>query len=189
MSLIVDDRNGVFVIRFSRPEIRNPLTTPVVKQLFELVDEVKRRSEIRKLIFTGTADVFASGADLREIEKLDPASAREFATRGQTLMNEIASLSTPTSAAINGYCFGGALDLALACQRRLASPNALFSHPGVGLGIITGWGGTQRLPRLIGEACAIEMLLTAGRFGAEWARRSGLIDEVTSGPLERALAL
>jgi enoyl-CoA hydratase len=188
MSLTVDDRNGIFVIRFSRPEIRNPLTTTVVKHLLELVGDVKLRSEIRRLIFTGTADVFASGADLREIEQLDPESAREFALRGQTLMNKVASISIPTVAAINGYCFGGGLDLALACKQRIASPDALFSHPGVGLGIITGWGGTQHLPRLIGEARALEMLITAGRFDSKWALSSGLVDEISEEPFERALA-
>ena len=187
MSLTVDDRNRVFIIRFSRPEIRNPLTTAVVKQLLELIKEIRRRPEIRKLIFTGTEDVFASGADLREISDLDALSAREFAHRGQTLMNEIAALPIPTVAAINGYCFGGGLDFALACKQRIASPNAIFSHPGVGLGIITGWGGTQRLPRLIGEAKALEMLLTAGRFDSEWALRSGLVTKVTSTPLTEAL--
>ena len=104
-------------------------------------------------------------------------------------MNEIAAMSIPTIAAINGYCFGGGLDLALACDHRIASTNAEFSHPGAGLGIITGWGGTQRLPRLIGEARALEMLLTAGRFEAEWALRSGLVDKIDDKPLELATAL
>jgi enoyl-CoA hydratase/carnithine racemase len=92
-----------------------------------------------------------------------------------------------TIAAINGYCFGGALDLAVACRHRIASPNAQFAHPGVSLGIITGWGGTQRLPRLIGETPTLEMLLTAGRFDAEWALRRGLVDEIADDPLEYAL--
>jgi enoyl-CoA hydratase len=187
MSLTVDDRNGIFVIRFSRPEMRNPLTKAVVEQLLELIDGLKHRAEIQKLVFTGTTDVFASGADLREIAELDPASAREFAIRGQILMNAIETLSISTIAAINGYCFGGGLDLALACKQRIASPHALFSHPGVGLGIITGWGGTQRLPRLIGDARALEMLLTAGRFDSKWALSCGLVDTVTPDLLNTAL--
>ncbi|HKP69182.1 MAG TPA: enoyl-CoA hydratase/isomerase family protein, partial [Pyrinomonadaceae bacterium] len=90
-------------------------------------------------------------------------------------------------AAINGVCFGGALDLALACDRRIASPNALFSHPGAGLGIITGWGGTQRLPRLVGEAVALELLFTGVRVSAEEALRYGLVDMVAHDPLAVAL--
>jgi len=187
MSLAIENLNEAMVIRFSDPEIRNPLTTGVVNQLLDLVVKVKQSGDIRKLVFTGSAHVFASGANLREIARLDEKSAKEFALRGQRLMNDIASLSIPTVAAVNGYCFGGALDLALACKQRIASPNAQFSHPGVGLGIITGWGGTQRLPRLIGEARALEMLLTAGRFNAEWALRSGLVDQLTTDPLDRAV--
>ena len=189
MSLTIDNLNVAMVIRFTNPGIRNPLTTDVVLQLLGLVADVKQNRDIKKLVFTGSADVFAAGANLREIAQLDPESARGFAIRGQQLMNEIASLAVTTIAAVNGYCFGGALDLALACDQRIASPNATFAHPGVGLGIITGWGGTQRLPRLIGEARALEMLLTAGKFDCEWALRSGLIDEVSSQPFERAIEL
>ena len=189
MSLAVDNLGEATIVRFTRPEIRNPLATDVIDDLLDLVTKIGGNPEITKLIFTGSEDVFASGANLREVAQLDPASAREFAVRGQTLMNEIASLSINTIAAVNGYCFGGALDLALACKQRIASPNAMFSHPGVGLGIITGWGGTQRLPRLIGEALALEMLLTAGKFDCEWALDSGLIDEITAQPHDRALEL
>ena len=92
-----------------------------------------------------------------------------------------------TIAAVNGYCFGGALDLALACKRRIAAPNAKFAHPGVSIGIMTGWGGTQRLPRLIGEAKALEMFLTAKVFGAAEALACGLIDEISDEPLRTAI--
>lgn len=93
-------------------------------------------------------------------------------------MTKITSLSQETIAAINGYCFGGALDLALACDRRIASPNATFAHPGASLGIITGWGGTQRLPRLVGTANALEMFFTASPIDAQRALRIGLIDSI-----------
>ena len=133
--------------------------------------------------------MFASGADLREIAEVTADTAREFSLRGQALMNMIASLKPLTVAAVNGYCFGGALDLALACDRRIASSKAIFSHPGTGLGIITGWGGTQRLPRLIGRANALEMFLTAGRFDANEALRIGLVDQVADDVLETALVI
>jgi enoyl-CoA hydratase/carnithine racemase len=94
---------------------------------------------------------------------------------------------TASIAAVNGLCFGGAFDLALACRRRIASPNAVFSHPGANLGIMTGWGGTQRLPRLVGEARALEIFLTGKRVSAVEALQIGLIDEIAENPLEFAL--
>ena len=173
-------------MRFCRPVARNPLSTDAIEHLDREIDTALDGG-VRKLVFTGTDDVFASGADLREIAELNDTTARAFAERGQALMNKIASLPIPTIAAINGYCFGGGLDLALACRYRVASPTAQFSHPGVSLGIITGWGGTQRLPRQIGEAAALEMLLTAGRFDAEWARRQGLVHEIADDSLDHAI--
>ncbi len=158
----------------------------VLEELHRIVDAI---SDCRALIVTGSEDVFASGADLREIAEITPETAREFALRGQTLMNKLAKLPIPTIAAINGFCFGGALDLALSCGRRIASPNASFSHPGANLGILTGWGGTQRLPRLIGEAAALEMFFTAKRVSAEEALQIGLVDEIADDPLPRALEL
>ncbi|HSK70120.1 MAG TPA: enoyl-CoA hydratase/isomerase family protein, partial [Pyrinomonadaceae bacterium] len=122
-----------------------------------------------------------------EIAQVTKETARAFASRGQNLMRKISELPQTTIAAINGYCFGGALDLALACKKRIASPNALFSHPGVNLGIITGWGGTQRLPRLVGEAKALEIFLTGKRVDAEEALRMGLIDEIARDPLAKCL--
>jgi len=114
-------------------------------------------------------------------------TVREFAERGQSLMKRIEDLPITTVAAINGYCFGGGLDLALACKKRFASHDTLFCHPGVGLGIITGWGGTQRLPRLVGEGPAMEMLLTASRLTAKEAMRIGLVDELADDVLIAAL--
>ncbi len=178
-NLIVEPGGGALVIRFDRPEIRNPLSIEVLEELQEIVDRASTQKELKKIIFTGTAGVFASGANLKEIAAVTPESAREFALRGQRLMNCIAAAPQKTIAAVNGYCFGGALDLALACDIRIASPGAVFCHPGVGLGIITGWGGTQRLPRLIGEAMALEVFLTAKKVTAEEALKIGLIDEIS----------
>ncbi|MFL6375793.1 MAG: enoyl-CoA hydratase/isomerase family protein [Pyrinomonadaceae bacterium] len=177
--------DGSLVIRFTRPEIRNPLSISVIETLQSLLD---RSSDFDRLIFTGTDNVFASGADLREIAKVDASKAREFALRGQRLMQTIAVLKQETVAAINGYCFGGALDLALACDRRIASPDSTFAHPGTSLGIITGWGGTQCLPRLIGTANALELFFTAAPIDACAALRIGLVSEIDEQPLKAALA-
>jgi enoyl-CoA hydratase len=180
---------STMVVRFTRPEIRNPLSTPVLDELDEIADACANKNSIRGLIFTGSEDVFASGADLREIHALTPETADSFARGGQALMTKFSSLPQIVIAAINGYCFGGALDLALACRYRIASPTAKFAHPGAGLGIITGWGGTQRLPRLIGRGRALELFFTAEAVDAEKAFVWGLVDHIVPEPLERALEL
>ena len=180
--------DSALVVRFTRPEIRNPLSVAVLGSVNQIIEACAVSKDIKKVVFTGVDDVFASGADLREIADIDHRNAAEFARRGQDLMSRIVSLPQVTIAAIDGYCFGGALDLALACKRRIASPNASFSHPGVGLGIITGWGGTQRLPRLVGEAKALEIFLTAKRINADEALRIGLIDKIADDPLAESLA-
>lgn len=186
-ALIVENLEKKKIIRFNRPEIRSPLSVFVLEELNEILDDFLTDSLIETIIFTGKEDCFASGADLREIAALTGETAREFALRGQNLMSKIAAANQTTIAAINGFCLGGALDLTLACNKRIASPNAIFSHPGVNLGIITGWGGTQRLPRLIGEAAALEMLLTAKRINAKEALRIGLINEIAENPLQKAV--
>jgi enoyl-CoA hydratase/carnithine racemase len=165
-------------VRFTSPETRNPLSSIVLNSLESVVNHCEADSGLAEVIFTGTGDVFASGADLREIDLLDDERARTFSIRGQTLMSRISSLPQKTTAAINGYCFGGALDLALACDRRISSSPATFCHPGAGIGIITGWGGTQRLPRLIGEARACELFFTAEPIVASIALSIGLIDVI-----------
>ena len=174
------------VIRFIRPEIRNPLSVEVLEYITSIVEELD--PSVGRIIFTGTSDVFAAGADLREIDKVTVDEAKAFAERGQRLMNVVETLPD-TVAAINGFCFGGALDLALSCKRRIAVVTAEFCHPGVALGIITGWGGTQRLPRLVGEAAALEMFMTARRVSAGDALRIGLIDEIVEDPVAVAIDL
>jgi len=185
-SIIVETFEKILIIRFDRPDIRNPLSIPVLEELHRILDEQTEAAEA--VIFTGNGNTFASGADLREIADVTAEGAKEFALRGQDLMNKIAGLPQTTIAAINGFCFGGALDLALACNKRIASPNATFSHPGVSLGIITGWGGTQRLPRLIGQANSLEMFLTATLVTVDEALRIGLIDKVAADLLAESLA-
>jgi len=180
-------RDAVLTIQFDRPGIRNPLSISVLENLRASLDDLGSNG-IKAIIFTGMDDVFASGADLREIASVTPETATEFALRGQTLMTKISTLPQKTIAAINGFCFGGALDLALACDRRIASPNATFAHPGAGLGIITGWGGTQRLPRLVGRGNALELFFTAEAIDADRAVEIGLVDEIADDPLAFAIA-
>jgi enoyl-CoA hydratase len=186
-AIVLEDRGKIKVIRFNRPEIRSPLSRFVLDELHRLLDEIAQDPGTRAVIFTGERDVFASGADIREIEQLTSETAPDFARLGQGLMRKIETCGKITVAAINGFCFGGALDLALSCSKRIASPGATFSHPGVTLGIITGWGGTQRLPRLVGEARALEMFLTAKRVTASEALEIGLVDEISERPLKSSI--
>ncbi len=188
--VLVEERvGGVAVIRINRPAQRNSLSTATLSDLETAFTALSVRDDIGAVVFTGAGDVFASGADIRELQSLTPDTAREFAGRGQTLFQKIADARQMTIAAVNGYCMGGGLDLALACRVRVASHAAIFAHPGARLGIITGWGGTQRLPRLIGAARAIEMFTTARRVTASEALSIGLVSRVDTDALACALVL
>jgi enoyl-CoA hydratase/carnithine racemase len=173
----IESANDQIIIRFTNPKERNPLSIRVIEQLDQILDEINCESII---IFTGSEDVFASGANLNEIALVTGETARQYALRGQNLMRKISELTNETIAFVNGFCFGGALDLALSCKKRFATPNAIFCHPGANLGIMTGWGGTQRLPRLVGEAKTLEMLLTAKRVDANEALQIGLVDKIVT---------
>ncbi|QYO66228.1 enoyl-CoA hydratase/isomerase family protein [Leptolyngbya sp. 7M] len=174
----VERSDSTIVIKFVRPELRNPLSLSVLDEMDHALDLAKI-SGAERIIFTGTGNIFASGADLREINAVEPERVRGFAARGQRLMERIEQCPLTTTALINGACYGGALDLALSCEQRIAVAEATFCHPGTGLGIITGWGGTQRLPRLVGQANALRMFFTASPISASEALRIGLIDAIT----------
>ena len=178
---------AIAVVRFNRPAQRNPLSISTLHDLERLLSELTGLDEIKTIIFTGTADVFASGANIRELAQLDSASAPQFSQLGQRLFQTIAAARQLTIAAINGYCLGGALDLALACDIRVASQSAVFSHPGARLGIITGWGGTQRLPQIIGRARALEFFATARCYSSAAALETGLISRVGDPVVECAI--
>ena len=180
---------AIAVIRFNRPAQRNPLSISTLHDLESSLLALIPRDDVKVLIFTGTADVFASGADIRELAQLNSISALQFSQLGQRVFQRIADAPQVTIAAINGYCMGGALDLALACDIRVASRSAVFSHPGARLGIITGWGGTQRLPRIIGRARAIELFATARRLSSETALSVGLVTRVEDPVLACALGI
>jgi enoyl-CoA hydratase len=177
---------SIAIVRFNRPAQRNALSSSTLKELKSILATLLPRDDIGAIILTGTGDVFASGADIRELTQLNPASALEFSRFGQTLFQSVADAKQITIAAINGYCMGGALDLALSCDIRVASKDAVFSHPGGKLGIITGWGGTQRLPRIIGRSRAIELFATAGRYSSEAALEMGLISRIADPVLDCA---
>jgi enoyl-CoA hydratase len=188
-AIVTEIIDSIAVVRFNRPAQRNPLSSNTLQDLQRTTASLFPRRDIHVVIFTGTKDVFASGANIRELAKLEAVAALQFSRFGQRLFQSIADARQLTIAAINGYCMGGALDLALACDLRVAGVNAIFSHPGARLGIITGWGGTQRLPRTIRKGIALELLLTGRRLTAAEALRVGLVSRVSDDPLNTAMLI
>ena len=176
--ILTDVNDHLAVVRFNRPTQRNPLSVDILQNLETITAELLSRPDVDAVIFTGTDDVFASGANIRELAQLNAEAASHFSQLGQRLFQTIADATQVTIAAINGYCMGGALDLALACDIRVASRSAVFAHPGAQLGIITGWGGTQRLPRVIGRTRALEFFVTAKRYSSTEALEMGLVTRV-----------
>lgn len=164
----------------------NRLTRNLVSQLSHVLQHSIPAT--KPLIITGNQKFFSAGADLNEITTLSAPEAFEFACMGQRLMDTIASLPAPTYAAINGYCMGGGLDLALTCRYRIASPDAIFGHRGAALGLLTGWGGTQRLSRLIGKARALQLFCAAEKLDAGRALRVGLVNAIAEDPVAAAVA-
>ena len=186
-ALVTETIDSLAIVRFNRPAQRNPLSLATLQEFERLTSSLFTRDEIRSIIFTGSDDVFASGANIGELAQLDASAALEFSGYGQQLFQTIADAKQLTIAAINGFCFGGGLDLALACDVRVASASAVFSHPGARLGIITGWGGTQRLPRIIGRARALAFFATARRYSSNEALQLGLISRVGDPVVECAM--
>jgi len=154
------------------------LEREILREIDREIVRLARNNELAGAVITGTDRGFAAGAEISEIAKLTTADAFEFSRFGQSVMREIERSKRPVIAAIQGYCMGGGLDLALACHARIAAPDATFAHPGGSLGIITGWGGTQRCSRLAGRARALDLFLTGTRIGADEAREWGLINTI-----------
>ncbi|MCU1301531.1 MAG: Enoyl-CoA hydratase/isomerase [Candidatus Sulfotelmatobacter sp.] len=163
----------------------NLLTRDSVAALDDVLGRIG--TEQHPLVITGNEQFFSAGADLAEIAALDRSEAYEFARMGQRLMKTVEEFPAPVYAAVSGYCMGGGLDLALACHRRIAAPNAVFGHRGASLGLITGWGGTQRLPRLVGKAAALQMFVEAEKVNAHRALAIGLVEAVADDPVAEAL--
>jgi enoyl-CoA hydratase/carnithine racemase len=179
-----EKHDGVRVLRLRSDDGTNRLTRACVLALTKGFRDLAHK--LQPLIVTGNRRFFSAGADLSEIVALTGPEAYEFSRLGQALMTAIESFPAPVYAAVSGYCMGGGLDLALACHRRIASPHAVLGHRGAALGLITGWGGTQRLPRLVGKAKALEMLVAAEKLHASDALRYGLIDTVAEDPVAEA---
>jgi len=177
--LLYATRDSMATITVNRPSVRNALNAATVQELAAAFDHAKADPGVRVVILTGAGEkAFAAGADITEIAGLDEISGAEFSRRGQAVFDSIDSLGKPVIAAVNGYALGGGCELAMACTLRIASENAVFGQPEVKLGLIPGYGGTKRLPRLIGRSRALQLLLTGDTVPAYDALRLGLVDVV-----------
>ncbi len=178
---------GAYVLRLTSSDGTNRLDRACVLALTDAIGGLAR--DARPVIVAGNRKFFSVGADLKEIATLSACEAYQFSVMGQALMNAIACHPAPVIAAVEGHCMGGGLDLALACHRRIAAPHTVLGHRGAALGLMTSWGGTQRLPRLIGKARALELLVPAEKITALRAVEFGLVNSVADDPVSAALAL
>lgn len=181
-SLLAREHEKILILQFRDSSGYPRLARAVLHELLRHVGEAMNNSRVSGIVLRGTEQAFAVGAEIEEIARLTPLEAQEFARLGQSLMRAISAATKPVMAAIQGYCYGGGLDLALACQGRVATRDARFAHPGASLGILTGWGGTRRLPRLIGRARAAELFTTGRELSAQEALHLGLVCELIPAP-------
>lgn len=181
----VERAEDVLLLRFRSADGTNRLTREFVCKLAAAVRRLSR--EAQPLVIVGNREFFSVGADLKEIAALTGPQAYEFSKIGQELMQTLDDFPAPVYAAVSGYCMGGGFDLALACHHRVAAPHSVFGHRGAALGLTTGWGGTQRLPRLVGKGRALEIFLAAEKIRADRALAIGLIDAIAQDPLAETL--
>lgn len=178
-NLLIERTGAVTVLKVHRPDVLNALNRETLAEIDDAARAFIDDDEQGALIVTGAGEKsFISGADINELAVLGPAAAEEISRFGQSVLDLLERSPKPVIAAVNGYAFGGGCELALACHMRLASDNAVLGLPEVSLGIIPGYGGTQRLPRLIGAGRALELMLSGGRVKAEEAARIGLVNRV-----------
>lgn len=178
-NLLVSIDNKVMTITINRPASLNALNIETIKELGEAMEIAKNNTEVAGIIITGAGDKsFVAGADITEIAELNEVNARKFAENGQTVFEEIENCEKPVIAAVNGFALGGGCELAMACHIRVAVKSAKFGQPEVNLGLIPGYGGTQRLTQLAGKGRALELMMTGDLISAEEAFRIGLVNHV-----------
>ena len=178
-NVLVERDGAVLVLTINRPKVLNALNAPTLVELSHAIDEARADAAIRVVVITGTGDrAFVAGADINELGAQTPVAGREHARRGQALFTRIERLGKPVIAAVNGFALGGGCELAMACTIRLAADTAKFGQPEINLGLIPGYAGSQRLPRLVGRGRALELLLSGAPIPAEEAWRIGLVNKV-----------
>jgi enoyl-CoA hydratase len=186
-NIIIDTEDKTAIVTINRPESLNALNAQTINEISSALDELASDNKIRVIILTGSGEKsFVAGADIKEFSDFNQEKAEELARNGQTILfNKIENLSKPVIAAVNGFALGGGLELAMACHIRYASENAKLGLPEVTLGLIPGYGGTQRLPKLVGKGIANEMIFSAKMISAQKAKEIGLVNDVY--PIEELL--
>lgn len=178
-NLLVEIEKNIATVTINRPEKLNALNNETLNEIYDVFLSIEHTEEVRAVILIGRGEkAFVAGADISELNQLSPLAAKDFAEKGQKIFSFIEHLSKPVIAAVNGFALGGGCELSLACHIRLASENAKFGQPEINLGIIPGYGGTQRLTRLINFSKALEYILTADFIDANTALQLGLVNHV-----------
>ncbi len=191
-NIILDRKEPIAIVTINRPDKLNALNVATVESLGNNMHSLNEDNSIRAIVLTGAGQkAFVAGADISEITQLDQSTGEAFAARGQKVFRYIETMRKPVIAAVNGFALGGGCELAMACHIRIAATNARFGQPEINLGIIPGYGGTQRLPRLIGLSNALHLLSSGEMISAEKALQLGLVSEVVESEklMERAIAL
>ena len=180
-TLLTESQDGICTITLNRPKAMNALSRETLTEVKQAVSSAIADTNVKVIILTGSGEkAFVAGADISELSKEDARTGRGFAAFGQDVFNTIERATKPVIAAVNGFALGGGCELAMACHMRIASENAKFGQPEVNLGIIPGYGGTQRLPRLVGLGRAMELVLTGDLIDAQEAYRIGLVNKVVA---------
>jgi enoyl-CoA hydratase len=180
-NILFEKKNSIAYVTVNRPKVLNALNMATMEELRAAFTDIKNDSAVRVAILTGSGEkAFIAGADIGELAKHDAILGKEYTHRGQSVLDLIENLGKPVIACINGFALGGGCEIAMACTMRLASENAKLGQPEVKLGIIPGYGGTQRLPRLVGKGVAMQLALTGEMITAQEAHRIGLVNEVTA---------
>jgi len=178
-TLLFEIRDGIAFVTINRPDKLNALNDQVMKELADAAERIATESDIKGAILTGSGPKsFVAGADIGDLSKQGPFDGKARAQRGQSVLRRLETCGKPVIAAINGFALGGGCELAMACHIRIASDNAKFGQPEVKLGIAPGYGGTQRLPRLVGKGVALQLILTGEMINAQEAYRIGLVNRV-----------
>jgi enoyl-CoA hydratase len=178
-NLLIERDDAVLVVTINRPAVLNALNTQTLAELDAVIADARGDAGIRAVILTGAGEkAFVAGADIKELAVQTPVAGREHARHGQAILDRLEALGKPVIAAVNGFALGGGCELAMACTIRLAADTAKFGQPEINLGLIPGYAGSQRLPRLVGRGRALELLLTGAQISAEEALRIGLVNRV-----------
>jgi len=176
--LMFEQKGGIGIVKINRPEALNALNLTVIEELSDIFGEIDEDDSIGIVILTGEGRAFVAGADIAYMNKMTALEGRSFMLKGQAVMQKIETLTKPVIAAVNGFALGGGNEIAMACDIRFASDKAIFGQPEAGLGIIPGFGGTQRLPRLVGKGMAKLMIYSSVNIGADEAKTIGLVEKV-----------